>query len=318
MRIAFAGTAEVALPVLRAVLGAGHEVAVVITAPNQPAGRGYQLTPPPVKVEAQRLGLPVLQPDRIKDHEFLAALRRAAPEVVVIMAFGQKLTPAFLSLPPHGCLNLHPSLLPKYRGAAPVAWALIRGETETGVTIFRVVKRWDAGDILLQQRVPIRPYETAGELNARLAELGATLMVETLRSVADGTAVFTPQNDADATLAPMLTKEDGVVDWTRPANEVCHRVRGVTPWPGAFTFFHSHSSGPAHRVILLRAKPAEWRGGALPGEVIAADHGLLRVAAGRDAVDILEVKPAGKRGMDGAAFVRGHHVATGDLFGLEA
>jgi len=315
MRIAFAGTPALAVPVLRALAEAGHECVVVVTAPDRPAGRGHRLQPPPVKVEALRRNMRVLQPDNVNAPDILILLRALAPDIMIVMAFGQKLGPELLNLPTHGCLNVHPSLLPKYRGAAPVAWALMRGEDETGVTIYRMNERMDAGDILLQQRVRILPGETAGALSVRLAELGGELAVTALDLIASGRASWQPQNEAAATYARALRKEDGVVCWEQPARQIENLVRAMTPWPGAFTFHHV-AGGATQRIILLKVRARDDLHGS-PGVVLQADGKGLVVGAGGGAVELLELKPAGGKAMAGPAFVRGHHVAPGERFGPE-
>ena len=319
MKVAFAGTPEAALLVLRALAEAGHEIIAVITEPDRPAGRGQKLYAPPVKVGALRRGLPVFQPEYVNALEFLAPLRALAPEALVVMAYGQKLKPALLSLPRHGCYNVHPSLLPKYRGAAPVAWALLQGETETGVTIFRMNEGMDTGDILLQRRVAILPDENTDQLTTRLAEIGAEMAVETLEMVRTGAAQCRPQNDAEATFARALRKEDGLINWRHEAECVRNLVRAMTPWPGAFTFHHP-AQGSAQRLIVLRTRVRHDVGEQArePGTVVRADREGLLVAAADGAVELLEVKPAGGRAMDGAAFVRGRRVQVGDRLGTES
>ena len=307
LRVVFMGTPDFAVPSLERLAGSGHELRAVVTRPDRPAGRGQRLTPPPVKVAAQRLGLPVLQPETLQDPDFLARLRAADADLFAVVAF-LILPRAVLEIPKWGSANVHPSLLPKYRGAAPIQWAVIRGEQETGVSIFRLNPRVDAGDILVQRRVSIGPDETYGELYERLKILGAEALVEAMDALAGGDATPVPQGDEGATRAPKLEKEDARIDWTQDAEQVRNLIRGTNPMPGAFTELRGQI------LKLHRAEVAEGSGA--PGEVTAADpkSGLV-VAAGTGALRLLEVQPSGKRKMDGAAFVRGHQVAVGERLG---
>ncbi|MFQ5521020.1 MAG: methionyl-tRNA formyltransferase, partial [Candidatus Methylomirabilia bacterium] len=230
MKVLFYGTPDFALSALEALL-IHHEVVAVVTQPDRPAGRGRELTPSPVKVRAERAGLPVLQPQRLRDSEWPDRLRAFVPEVAVVVAFGQILPRGVLEVPNRGSINVHASLLPRYRGAAPINWALIRGESETGLTTFVMDEGMDTGPILLQERVPIDLQETAGGLAARLSRLGADLLLKTLSQLDRLTPI--PQRHEDATPAPRLNKEDGVLDWSEPARLLVNRIRGCTPWPGA-------------------------------------------------------------------------------------
>jgi methionyl-tRNA formyltransferase len=268
MRIIFLGTAELACPSLRAIAG---DVVLVVTQPDRPRGRQLQLAPPPVKVTARQLGLPVLQPARIRDA--VEELRRHQPDLIVVVAYGQLLPPSLLELPPRGCVNVHASLLPRWRGAAPIQHAILAGDTETGVTTMLMNEQMDAGDILLQRAVPIRPDDTTATLQHRLAPLGAELLVETLRLPAWQPL---PQDPARVTYARKLTKEDGRIDWTKPAVEIERLVRALNPWPGAFT----EDNGKLLKV---------WK-----------------VAVVNDTVRLLEVQPAGGRRMSYEAYRRGH------------
>ena len=303
LRVVFMGTPDFALPTLERMVQGRHEVVGVVTRPDRPRGRGLRPAPPPVKVTAERLGLPVLQPESLKAPEFLSGLRDLEADLFVVVAF-LILPEQVLRVPKWGSVNLHPSLLPRYRGAAPIQWAVIQGERETGVTIFRLNPRVDAGDILLQRRVSIGPDETYGELYERLKAVGAEAMVEAVDALARGDATPAPQPEAKATRAPKLAKEDARIDWTRGAESIRNLIRGTNPLPGAFTGLR----GKALKVH--RAAVAEGRGA--PGEVVSADpkSGLV-VAAGDGALSLLEVQLAGKRKMDGAAFVRGHRIEPG-------
>jgi methionyl-tRNA formyltransferase len=309
MRLIFMGTAAFALPSLRAVSEAGHDIGLVITQPDRPAGRGQQVRPPPVKLVAQALHVPILQPATIRDPAVVTALRDARPEVIVVAAYGQLIPHSILELPPRGCLNVHASLLPKYRGPAPIPWAIMNRETVTGVTIMLIERRLDAGPILLQRAEPIRPDDTAGTLGDRLAALGATLLCQALDQVASGTATLTPQDERLATYAPKLGPEDTQLDWSRAADALAAQIRALAPEPGATTRFGGR------RVKVLEARP-DPAGAVPPGTVLAIDRaqGVL-VAAGAGALWLSRVQPESRRAMTGEEFARGYRVHPGSTFG---
>ncbi|AEB12589.1 methionyl-tRNA formyltransferase [Marinithermus hydrothermalis] len=304
-RLAFFGSPAWAVPVLEA-LAAHHEVVLVVTQPDKPAGRGLALTPAPVAEAAARLGLPVEKPARLKGNAaFLERFKTLGLDAAVTAAYGKLLPPELLEVPRHGFLNLHPSLLPKYRGAAPVQWALIRGERETGVTIMRTDAGLDTGPILLQWRTPIHPDETALELAERLRDKGIQLLLEALERLED----LEPRpQPADGTYAPLLTKEDGRIRWTDPARAVYDRHRGVQPWPGSW-FMHARDGGGRVRVKVHALFPAEGQGA--PGEVLAVEPEGVRVAVGEGAVRLVEVQPEGKRRMPAADWARGYGLRVG-------
>ena len=229
------GTPDFAVPCLQSLLDAGHEVCAVFTQPDKPKGRGYAMTPPPVKVLALAHNLPVYQPTTLRTQEAAQQIREMQPECIVVVAYGKILPKEILEIPPYGCINVHASLLPKYRGAAPIQWSVLNGDAETGVTTMYMAEGLDTGDMLLKARTAIGPEETAGELHDRLAKMGAELIVETLRAVAEGTIQRIPQGDAETCYASMLTKELGKIDWNRPARELHNLVRGLSPWPVAET-----------------------------------------------------------------------------------
>ena len=237
MRIVFMGTPEFAVPSLEAILRSDDQVVGVVTQPDRPKGRGQQLVPPPVKLVAERAGIPILQPLKIRTPEFLQTLSAWQPDLIAVAAYGRILHTPILRLPPMGCVNVHGSLLPKYRGAAPVQWAVINGETETGITTMLMDEGMDTGAMLLQEKLEILAEDTAGTLAPRLAELGGCLLLDTLARLKAGTLTPKKQDDRQATLAPILKKEDGLIDWTMSATSLANRVRGLSPWPGAFTFF---------------------------------------------------------------------------------
>jgi len=309
------GTPEFSVPVLQAVHAAGHDARLVVTRPDARRGRGRRPALTPVKAAALRLGLEVFQPRSVNRPEAVERLRSSGAQIAIVVAYGEMLRAATLRCLPGGMFNLHASLLPKYRGAAPINWALMRGEAETGVTLQRMAPELDAGPVVAQKAVCIGPDETAGGLHDRLSILGAELLVEVLRRLDRGEALQErPQDAAQATLAPKLSKEDGYVDWRRPAAEVRNVVRGLTPWPGAATTVVA--GGRAERVILLAvdAEPrAETR--AEPGAVLAAgDEQGIVVQASPGSVIIRVLKPSSGRAMTAADFIHGHHVRPGDRF----
>ena len=306
MRVLFYGTPAFALPTLYALL-ARHRVVVAVTQPDRPAGRGQRPQASPVKTAAMEHGVPVVQPARLRDPGWPERLAEHAADVAVVVAFGQLLPPAVLDVPARGSINVHASLLPRYRGAAPVAWAIIRGERETGVTTFQMDPGMDTGPLLLQRSTPIAAEETAGDLARRLAALGAEILLETL----DRLDVLTPRaQDSDAaTLAPRLRKEDGVLDWSEPAPALAARIRGVNPWPGAATL------APGGRLLIWRARAIPGRGE--PG-VLTAVGGQLAVGTGAGLLEPLEVQPESRQAMDWAAYLRGARLGAGAIVGAAA
>lgn len=306
-RIVFLGTPEFAVPALAALSGAEDQVLLVITQPDRPKGRGRRPSPPPVKVLAQKLDLPVWQPESIKTPEVYEPLKDLAPDLLVVVAFGAILPLNLLQLPRIGPLNVHPSLLPAYRGPAPINWAILNGETETGVTTMFLDQGMDTGPILLSRRTAIGPLETAGQLHDRLARLGAELLLETIAGLKAGRVTPKPQPSTGATLAPLLKKADGLIDWTRPAEELARRVRGLDPWPGAYTTFKGKI------LKLFGARPGPGRG--RPGQVLALDQGLLHVAAGQGSLALAELQIEGKKRLRAPEFWRGQRLGSTDFFG---
>lgn len=312
MRVLFWGTPDFALPSLRALLGEGHDVVGVVTRPDRPAGRGRAIRPPAVKLEAEEEAIPVLQPERPVGDEFLARLDELEPEISVVVAYGQILKPAVLELPTLGSINVHASLLPRLRGAAPINWAIVRGETETGVTVMRMVAKMDAGPILYQIREPILPEERAADLAGRLSDLGAQALIEALALLEVGELEEVEQDDSMATYAPRIDRDDARLDWSLPATEVERWIRGLDDLPGAWTT----RDGVELKVYRPRPEPTRNHD-AEPGMVLAVSttprDGML-VACGSGAVWVREVKPAGKRRMPVSDWVRGRAVAIGDRF----
>ena len=312
MRLIVMGTPGFAVPALEKVVAAGHDVRLVVCQPDRPAGRGQKLQAPPLKVAAQRLGLPVAQPETFRDPAAVALLAQQAPEAIVVVAYGKILPRAVLEVAPHGCLNVHASLLPRYRGAAPIAWALLRGETKTGITIIRLVERMDAGPMLLQRFEPIRPDDTAGTLGERLARLGAEALVEALALVAAGRAEVREQDEAAATFAPKLTATDQVLDWKEPAAALGRRVRALAPQPGAQTV----ARGRLLKVLVAEVRegvPERWNGE--PGMEVDLEPAGILVRAGEGCLLLTQVQPEGKRPMGAADFARGARLERGDRLG---
>ncbi|BCV20962.1 methionyl-tRNA formyltransferase [Moorella sp. Hama-1] len=309
MRVVFMGTPDFAVPSLQAMVAAGHEVAAVITQPDRPRGRGKKFLPPPVKETALKAGLPVWQPARMQDEGLLHGLRQLDPELIVVVAFGRILPREILDLPGQGCVNLHASLLPRYRGAAPIHRAVMNGETETGVTTMWMAPRLDAGDIILQEKLPISPAATTGEIHDRLAEMGAGLLVHTLELIATGRAPRRPQDETLVTYAPPLRPEEEEIDWQQPAEVIYNQIRGLNPWPGAYT----RRSG--ERLKIYGAQVAEPTAAGRPGEVVQLTKDGFVVQTGRGQVLITNVQPAGKRAMAAGAYLQGYPLAPGEMLG---
>lgn len=309
MRVLFWGTPDFALPTLRAITEEGHTAVGVVTQPDRPAGRGRAPTASPVKQFALQEAIPLLQPERARGEGFAAQLHALRPEISVVVAFGQLLPPPILQLPPFGSINVHASLLPELRGAAPIQWAVIRGHAETGISIMRMEAGLDSGPVLLRTPEPIGADDSAGDLAIRLAEVGAGALVAALALLVLGEATETPQNAALATYAPKLSREAARVDWTLPADEVARWIRGMDPVPGAWTALPG-----GEPLKLYRARAGAEEGS--PGEVLAADPAAgLRVACGRGAVLVREVQPAGKRRMTAVEWARGRGVPVGARLG---
>lgn len=310
LRIIFMGTPDFAVPSLQALLSANPDrvgvVVGVVTQPDRPQGRGQHLAPPPIKRLAQHAGLPVLQPAKMKDPDFLDRLRGWAPDVIAVTAFGRILPPVILDLPPMGCINVHGSLLPKYRGAAPIQWAVIAGETETGITTMLMDPGLDTGPMLLRETVSIHPADTAGDVAARLAPLGGRLLVETITGLKRGTVRPIPQDHTRATLAPLLKKEDGALTWTDDATALANRIRGLTPWPGAYTY-HGDERWRIWRAQAVPVGCAE----AAPGTILDVTKNALRVATGHGCLLIEEIQPASGTRLRIGQYLAGHPMTVG-------
>ena len=308
MRIVFMGTPEFAVPSLNALVESGYEICGVFTQPDKPKNRGMRLQASPVKEYALSVGLPVFQPVKMRDGEALAILQRLKPDLIAVAAYGKILPVDILETPPLGCINVHSSLLPKYRGAAPINWAILNGEDETGVTIQRMAEGIDTGDILAQISTPIDINENAAQLLTRLAQLGAELLVETVRKLETGSASAISQDESRASHAPMLSKELSPMDWKKTARQLHDQVRGLYPWPSAVAV------PDGIRCKIIRTSLLEVETNQQPGTVLQADKKGLRVACGDGRVlEILELQPDGKKVMTAAAFLMGHPIQTGTV-----
>jgi methionyl-tRNA formyltransferase len=316
LKLVFCGTPRFAVPTLEALLDAGHEIALVVSQPDRPVGREQQLTAPPVKQTALAHGLEVTQPEKIRDNaDFRAQLEAIRPDAIVVVAYGRIIPPWMLALPRLGCINLHASLLPKYRGAAPIQWAVANGDAVTGNTTMLIDEGLDTGPVLMQRTEPIGPDETAAELFERLAIAGAPLVVETLESLAAGTLQPQPQNSQLASYAPMLTREDGRMNFAaRTAHQLCDRWRGFQPWPGAFTTFDGkklivHRMTVAARPSGAGSEPCE------PGRICVRDHRLFVCCAASTWLELGEVQLEGKKRLKADEFLRGSPFADGARLG---
>jgi methionyl-tRNA formyltransferase len=306
LRTVFMGTPDFALQTLQGLIDAGCKLVGVYTQPDRPKGRGKQLAEPPVKALAQRHGIPVYQPARLRQPETVAELRALTPDLIVVVAYGQILPKSVLDIPRCGCINVHASLHPKYRGAAPINKAIIDGETQTGITTMYMDVGLDTGDMLVKQSLAIGPDETAGQLHDRLAALGRAAMEETLRRLCAGTLQRTPQDDGQSSYAPMMKKEDGRIDWHRSAIEIHNQVRGLDPWPGAYTTLNGEL------LKLAGTSPHKEERGA-PGSIVAADGKGIRIACGSGTLLVRELQLAGRKRLAAADFLRGCPLAPGAI-----
>ena len=307
--LVFCGTPCFAVPTLDKLVAAGFGISLVVTQPDRPRGRGLELSPSPVKQRAAELGLPISQPEKIKNNEeFRSQLRAIAPHAIVVVGYGRIIPPWMIDLPPWGNINLHASLLPKYRGAAPIQWAIAAGETVTGVTTMRIDAGLDTGDIFLQWEIRISADDTAETLAPRMADLGADLMIETLRGLQKGVINPRPQDNSQASLAPMLKKEDGLIDFHHSAPQICNRLRGFQPWPGAFTSFRGKN------LHVWAARPVS-DGNTEPGAITVAGDRVLVGCGEGTAVEFLELQPEGKKRMSARDFVHGYRPRPGEKLG---
>jgi methionyl-tRNA formyltransferase len=310
MNLIFCGTPQFAVPTLEKLVAEKFPIQLVITNPDEPRGRGHKVQPSPVKEAALRHGLPLFQPAKVKTDETREYLSQYHPDAIVIVAYGHIVPQWMIDLPPLGCINLHASLLPKYRGAAPIAWAIIRGEKETGVTTMKIDAGMDTGDMLLERHEPIREDDTTETLGERLSVIGADLMIETLRKLERGDVTPRPQNHGLATLAPRLKREDGLIDWSLPAEDVERRVRGLIPWPGAYTSFRGK------HLHIWRAEAVAVGGSALAPGTISTEAKRLAVACGgRTQLLLHEVQMEGRKRLSAREFMNGARVESGEILG---
>jgi len=308
VKLVFCGTPAFAVPILEALVQAGFEVPLVVTQPDRPQGRKMEVVFSPVKQAALSLKLPITQPEKIKNNsEFRDQLTALKPDAIIVVGYGKIIPQWMIDLPAHGNINLHASLLPKYRGAAPIQWAIANGETKTGVTTMRIDAGLDTGDILLQKEIAIGPDDTALTLGPKLAAIGAPLVIETLRGLKAGTLHPRSQDDAHATLAPILKKEDGQIDFSRSADETCNRLRGFQPWPGAFTSFRGNN------LNIVQANPDQKR--LAPAELFVENNTLLVGCGHGTSLEILELQPQGKKRMSAHDFIQGYRPRNGELLG---
>lgn len=312
MRIVFFGSAPIGFPLLEALLASPvDDVVAVITQPDRPVGRKLKLSACPVKIFSEEKGLPVFSPEKVGSEESLFFLKGLNADLFVVIAYGQYIPQTILALPRHGSINLHPSLLPKYRGSSPIQWAIANGDSMTGATILYVSEKMDSGDLILQQEVPIAAEDTAVTLETKLAAVGAELLMEAIGKIRSGTVQALPQDDALSTEVRKLTKEDGRIDWTLPASVLLNRIRGFIAWPGCFCEVPTRSGMQRLKIFSARVES----GSGSPGEILdAAGDGFL-VATGEGALRLTDVQPAGKKTMAGAAYLRGYPLQQGDQLG---
>ena len=308
MRVIFMGTPDFAVSALDAIAAAGHTVEAVYTQPDKAKGRSGKLQPPPVKVRALELGFPVFQPEKLRDEENVKKIRELAPEIIVVAAYGQILPESILEIPPLGCINIHASLLPKYRGAAPIERSILDGEEKTGVTTMYMAKGLDTGDMIEQAETEILPSDTGESLTARLAEMGGKLILSTMQKLADGTAVRTPQKEEDSTYAKMLDKAMGEMDFAKSAAELERSVRALIPWPCAATVVDGK------HVKIYGAEATDQTG--TPGEILEVTKKYFTIACGEGALRIRKLQPEGKKPMDTAAFLNGKKLEVGMKVGV--
>jgi len=307
-RIIFMGTPDFACPTLQGLIERGENIVAVVTQPDRPKGRGQKLMPPPVKEVAEKYGIPVYQPLKVRNPDFVDIIRELKPDAVVVVAFGQILPKTLLDIPQHGCINVHASLLPRYRGAAPLNWCIVNGETETGVTTMLMDVGLDTGDMLLSQRTPLDKNEDIVSLHDRMATMGADLLLETLDRIATGDITPQQQNSDDTCYAPMLKKEDGVISWHADARTIHNLVRGLAVWPGASTVIDNQV------LKILRTRIGEGSGE--PGTVLQAAKGHFEVACLTGSLFLQELQLAGKKRLDSASFLAGFPVSVGTVLGV--
>ena len=306
MKIVFMGTPEFAVPCLQALIDSGHELAGVVTQPDRAKGRGNKLTPPPVKALAEQYGIPVFQPEKVKTPEFVETLRGLTPEVIVVVAFGQILSQAILDIPPKGCINVHGSLLPQYRGAGPIQWSIINGDKTTGVTTMYMDKGLDTGDMILKKEFEITEQDTYESLGERMSAVGAEVLIETLRLIKEGTAPRTPQDNELATYAPMLDKNIGRIDWSKPSREIFNLIRGTYPWPGTYSYYLDKKFKIFSTDIVNEHVPNEEY-----GKIVELGKDYILVSCSKGFIKIKELQFENEKRMGVEAYLRGHNIDIG-------
>ena len=322
MRIVFMGTPDFSVPALKALVEAGHQVIAVVTQPDKPRGRGKEVQMTPVKIQAMEYGIPVYQPAKVREASFVEVLKGMEADVYVVIAFGQILPKAVLELPKYGCINIHASLLPKYRGAAPIQWCVIDGERETGITTMMMDVGLDTGDMLEKAVIPIEEKETGGSLHDKLSMAGGDLILSTLKKLEEGTLVRTPQTDEGTCYAKMLTKSLGDIDWNQDAVSIERLIRGLNPWPSAYTMWNGKTIKIWAADVIAGREAAEFLSesgvpaetGTAPGTVVCSDKRGLVVCTGGGLLSIRELQMEGKKRMDTPAFLRGYPIPAGDVF----
>jgi methionyl-tRNA formyltransferase len=308
LRIIFMGTPDIAADVLQSLIDGPDEIVAVVTQPDKAKGRGKRITPPPVKILAETADIPVLQPTKIKTDEFRIGLLSYHPDVIVVTAYGRILPKSLLKLAPMGCINVHGSLLPKYRGAAPIQWTVINGDAEAGVTIMQMDEGMDTGAMLLKAAIPTTPEETAGSLFPKIAKLGSETLLKAIKGLKEGSIIPIPQDDTHASVAPMLKKDDGFLDWNRDALALERLIRGLDPWPTAYSFLEGK------RLRFFHPKVVQETSDTTPGTIVAAEKSGLLVACGRNMLQIREIQPEGKKRMPVEAFLCGQTITPGSQF----
>ena len=308
MNIVFMGTPEFALPTLKTLHHSSHSILAVITQPDKPKGRGQKLLVSPIKQYALDSDLPILQPKTVNDPEFIESLKQNRPDAIIVVAFGQILSENFLKIPKQFCINLHSSLLPKFRGAAPIHRAILNGDTNSGVTTMIMDKGMDTGDILLMQETPIHETDTAQTLHDTLSEMGGALVLETLKRLEENTLLPVPQDHSQATYAAKLKKEEGLIRWEQPATTLSNQVRGLTPWPGTYTLLNKK------RLRILKVQVREGCPDDVPGKVARVTDVGIEVGTGQGRLNITELQPEGKKSMSAKSFLAGHKIERGTLF----
>lgn len=317
MNVVFIGTPGFAVPGLRSLATSAHNVITVITQPDRPKGRSKTPCPSPVKEAAISIGLKIMQPANINDAASVEEIKRLSPDCIVVVAFGQFLSNTIICLPRYQCINIHASLLPKFRGAAPINWAIIRGETVTGVTSMLMTAKMDAGDIIAKKHTPISFEENAGELEKRLSVMGADLLIETLDGIEAGRATYTKQEEKEVSFAPKIKKEDGLISWSRETRNVHNLIRGMTPSPGAYTYYSKSASGEKKRVVILKTQTHDTsniKTPFTPGTIIETAPCGIHVATLDGHICVTRLQQEGKREMDVKEYLRGHQITTHDMF----